>query len=42
MAAIKLKHSNHLQLESNLCVAVPMIQPRMSHTVSNMQAQPSH
>jgi hypothetical protein len=42
MAAIKSKNCNRLQLESDLWVAVSMIQPRMSHLVSNMQACPSH
>jgi hypothetical protein len=42
MATIKLKYRNCLQLESDLRVVVSMIQPRISHLVSNMQAHPSH
>jgi hypothetical protein len=42
MPAIKSQDRNHLQLESDLRVAVSTIQPRMSHLVSNMQAHPSH
>jgi hypothetical protein len=42
MAAIKSKYRNHFQLESDLRVAVSMIQSRMCQLVSNMQAHPSH
>jgi 17beta-estradiol 17-dehydrogenase/3beta-hydroxysteroid 3-dehydrogenase/mitotic-spindle organizing protein 1 len=42
MTAIKSEYRNRLQLESDLRVAVSTTQPRMSHLVSNMQAQPSH
>jgi hypothetical protein len=42
MAAFKYKYCSCLQLESDLRVAVLMIQPKMSHLVSNMQTHPSH
>jgi hypothetical protein len=42
MAVIKSKYRNSFQLGSDLRLFLSTTQPRMSHLVSNMQAQPSH